>query len=49
MMCRVLGVRRNGYYHFQKYRYPVNPEKEELLEWIKKISESSNHSYGSGS
>lgn len=47
MMCRLLGVRRNGYYHFQKYRSPVNPEKEELVDWIKKIAESSKNTYGS--
>lgn len=47
MMCRLLGVKRNGYYHFQKHSKRVNPEKEELLEWIKKIAESSKNSYGS--
>jgi putative transposase len=46
-MCRLLGVRRNGYYHFQKYRNTVNPENDELVDWIKKIAESSKNSYGS--
>jgi putative transposase len=46
-MCRLLGVRRNGYYHFQKDLGASNPEKEELVDWIKKISKSSQYSYGS--
>lgn len=47
MMCRLLGVRRNGYYHFQKHKHTVNPEDEELVGWMRKIAESSKHSYGS--
>ena len=47
MMCRLLGVRRNGYYHFQKHVSSSDSKKEELLDWIKKISESSHYSYGS--
>lgn len=46
-MCRLLGVRRNGYYHFQKESTSVSGEDEELKEWIKKIAESSKNSYGS--
>lgn len=46
-MCRLLGVRRNGYYHFQKKSTSIFGEDEELKEWIKKIAESSKHSYGS--
>jgi putative transposase len=47
MMCRLLGVRRNGYYHFQKQKHTVNLEDEELVGWMKKIAESSKNSYGS--
>ncbi|HDV5785672.1 TPA: IS3 family transposase [Legionella pneumophila] len=47
MMCRLLGVRRNGFYHFQKNKHTVNPEDEELVGWMKKIAESSKNSYGS--
>jgi putative transposase len=47
MMCRLLGVRRNGYYHFQKKSSSTSCEDEELKEWIKKIAESSKNSYGS--
>ena len=47
MMCRLLSVRRNGYYHFEKHKHTVNPEDEELVGWMKKIAESSKNSYGS--
>lgn len=47
MMCRLLGVRRNGYYLFQKHKHTVNPEDEELIVWMKKVAESSKNSYGS--
>lgn len=46
-MCRLLGVRRNGYYHFQKKTSPGSCEDEKLKEWIKRIAESSKNSYGS--
>ena len=45
-MCRLLGVRRNGYYHFQKLS-SASCEDEELIGWVKKIAESSKNSYGS--
>ena len=46
LMCRILGVRRNGYYDFQK-KLAYTPKDQELIEWIKKIAESSHHTYGS--
>lgn len=47
-MCRLLGVRRNGYYHFQKKAFSSHYNDEETLkEWIKKIAKSSKNSYGS--
>jgi putative transposase len=46
-MCQLLGVKRNGYYHFQKKLSWVICEDEALKEWIKKIAESSKNSYGS--
>ena len=48
-MCRLLGVKRSCYYSFQK-RFslrPTDPLREELLEWINKIAESSGYCYGS--
>lgn len=50
MMCRVLGVTRSGFYSYQKRQQnrPDNdPDYQELLEWVKKIAESSNFTYGS--
>lgn len=47
MMCRILGVRRNGYYRYQKQGAGDNPEERELKEWLQKIAESSRHTYGS--
>jgi putative transposase len=48
MMCRLMGVRRNGYYSYQKRvrDNPENPEHQELLDWVKKIAESSKYCYG---
>jgi len=48
LMCRVLGVRRNGYYSYQKRKEkkPRDLEHEELLEWVKKIAQSSDNTYG---
>jgi putative transposase len=48
-MCRLLGVRRNSYYGYMKRQSnkPNDPERQELLEWVKKIAESSLYSYGS--
>lgn len=48
-MCQLLGVRRNGYYAYQQRQRnrPVDPEREEILDWMKKIAESSHYCYGS--
>lgn len=48
-MCRLLGVRRNGYYGYQQRQRSrqVDPEREELLDWIKRVAESSHYCYGS--
>jgi len=49
MMCRLLGVRRNGYYSYMKRERtrPDDPERAELIEWLKKLAESSRNTYGS--
>ena len=48
-MCRLLGVTRSGYYQNEKNRLNklIDSERIELLEWIKKIAESSKYTYGS--
>ncbi|WP_458259777.1 IS3 family transposase [Legionella pneumophila] len=49
MMCRLLGVTRQGYYSYQKRNHdkPENDYRKELIEWMKKIAGSSKYSYGS--
>ncbi len=49
LQCQVLGVRRQGYYHYQRHteNKQADPEHEEMLYWIKKIHEACNESYGS--
>jgi putative transposase len=47
-MCRVLGVKRIGYYNFQRTQSlkVEDPNHAEMLEWVKEIAESSHYSYG---
>jgi len=49
LQCQVLGVNRNGYYHYQasQANRPDDPEHQEMLEWVQDIAESSGYSYGS--
>ena len=47
VICRLLGVTRNGFYNYQKYYKPQDPLHNEMLYWVKKVAESSNYSYGS--
>jgi putative transposase len=47
MLCRFLGVKRSGYYHFAKQKNDYkDPTHEEMLEWVKKIAEASDNIYG---
>ena len=50
MMCRLLGVTRNAYYQHKKRR-TMNTDKQnddqEMIDWLKELSDSSNNSYGS--
>ncbi|KGJ89501.1 hypothetical protein ND16A_2093 [Thalassotalea sp. ND16A] len=48
-MCRILGVESSNYYSFQKRncdRYKPDPEKEEMLRWVKDIAKFSDNTYG---
>ena len=47
LMCQVLGVSRNGYYNYERAQKYLDPQHEEMLYWVKRISEDTNHSYGS--
>ena len=47
-MCQLFGVKRRGLYNYQKNNNkPKEPLNDELKDWVKKISESSDYSYGS--
>ncbi len=47
-MCRLLGVSTTGFYDYLDRRdRPVDPERLELLSWIKELAKASKFSYGS--
>jgi len=49
VMCRLLGVKRNGYYGYAKRQknHSADPERDDLIDWVKKVSEKSRQTYGS--
>jgi len=48
LMCRVLGVSRQGYYHYRRNTEAklADSEHQEMLEWIEDIAIASHYSYG---
>ena len=48
-MCPLLGVTSSNYYSYQKRNQDnvVDPEHEEMLEWIRSAAEYSDNTYGS--
>lgn len=49
LMCRLLGVSRNGYYRYcqrEQDRHP-DPEHQAMLAVVKEVAEASGYSYGS--
>jgi putative transposase len=48
LMCRVLGVKNNNFYSYQKRKaqMPVDTVHQEMLEWVKDIAEFSDNTYG---
>jgi putative transposase len=48
-MCRLLNVHRSGFYHFahRQRTKPDDPLQAEMLEWVVRIAQSSDFSYGS--
>ena len=48
VMCRLMGINRYSYYSFQyrQKKRPEDPVRHEMLDWIKKIAESSRYTYG---
>lgn len=49
VMCRLMGINKNSYYSYQRRNQnkPIDDEHQEMLDWVKKISESSDFTYGS--
>ena len=47
-MCRVLAVRSNNYYSYQKRKAqkPIDTAHQEMLEWVKDIAKFSDNTYG---
>ena len=47
-MCRLLGVKRNNFYSYQKHRVnkSIDPDHEEIIELLIRMAESSGHTYG---
>lgn len=48
LMCRVLGVSRQGYYHYRRNIEArlSDSEHQEMLDWMKDIAIASKYSYG---
>lgn len=49
-MCRLLGVKRNGFYRYLKAQNQPKPEvdrRAEIIEWMYKIAKETEYSYGS--
>ena len=47
-MCRILGVKSNNYYSYQK-RYSTkseDPTHQEMIDWVKDIAHFSDNTYG---
>ena len=48
VLCRTMGVSRNGYYDYLRRRErDPDPEHEEKLGWVKDLADASDHTYGS--
>ncbi len=47
-MFRLMGVNRHSYYSYQRRERKrlADPDKQNILDWIKKVSEASRPTYG---
>jgi putative transposase len=47
-MCLLMGVLRSGFYRYRRNNRnkPVNPEHQEMLNFVKEIAEKSTYTYG---
>jgi transposase InsO family protein len=47
LLCRILDVARSGFYDYlRRHSKKPDPEREEMLEWIKALAKGSDHTYG---
>ncbi|ASP49045.1 IS3 family transposase [Cognaticolwellia beringensis] len=48
LMCRVLGIKSNNYYSYQKRKAqrPIDTTHQEMLKWVKDIAKFSDNTYG---
>ena len=49
-LCRLLGVKRNGFYRYMNTQHQPTTDddkRKEIVEWMRKIAKASEHSYGS--
>lgn len=47
-LCRVLGVSRSGFYSWlRRGQRTPDPQRQELLDWVRDLAEASDHTYGS--
>ena len=48
-MCRLLGVKSNNYYSYQKRKAqkPIDTTHQEMLEWIQTLAKACDDPYGS--
>ena len=49
MMCRLLGVKRNGFYRYLKTKKQPRPDntRQAIIDWMRKIAKATDYSYGS--
>ena len=48
MLCRVMGVSPSGFYDYEKRAaQKPDPDHQDLVAMVRKISDSSDHTYGS--
>jgi len=47
MLCRVMSVSRSGFYdHEKRVAQDPDPDHQDLVEMVRKISDSLDHTYG---
>jgi putative transposase len=48
MLCRLMGVGRSSFYDWeQRQEHGPDPQRAELIDWVRDLAESADHTYGS--